>query len=326
MAWNSLGNEYAWIAEELIAKLGAVQAGVWEGPGAASYVAAHVPQLAWLIQTSAGCAERAVQHEVVAAAYTGALAEMPTLAELAANRAARAALVGTNFFGMNTIPISVKEAEYTAMWVRAAITMSVYEAASDVVQASRPPVIAAPLLLKAHRSAAGAGVPDPAAPGDLPVVMTLVEIILILPEWLAGVVFYTRCSLSLLPWVSFVLSSVIFVCTAIVTMMLTPPFLAIAGPVVLAGSLGAEVIDVGVEAVDVASVAARPEVAPQVQLESVVAFDSGADALGFAGTAGKAGVGRPAGLTVWGGGGFGGGSRVPMLPASWQPDVVGRVS
>jgi PPE-repeat protein len=49
----------------------------------------------------------------------------------------------------------------------------------------------------------------------------------------------------------------------------------------------------------------------------VAASDQGTGALGFAGTAPKAGAGHPAGLTTLIGDSLGCGLTIPMIPSSW---------
>jgi PPE-repeat protein len=147
-AWRDLATQYDDTSAELSGILAATQAEDWDGPTAEQFVAAHQPYLLWLSDAGAVAAAAATGHESAAAAYESALCDMPTPTELAGNHALHATLAATNFFGINTIPIALNEADYTRMWVQAATVMSVYQAVSQENLSGVPTTSAAPQIVR----------------------------------------------------------------------------------------------------------------------------------------------------------------------------------
>lgn len=161
-AWHALAAQYTEIATELASVLAAVQASSWQGPSADRFVVAHQPFRYWLTHAATVATAAAAAHETAAAGYTSALGGMPTLAELAANHAMHGALVTTNFFGVNTIPIALNEADYLRMWSQAATVMSHYQAVAHESVAATPSTPPAPqIVTSAASSAASSSFPDP---------------------------------------------------------------------------------------------------------------------------------------------------------------------
>jgi PPE-repeat protein len=167
-AWSTLSTEYTEVAEELSALVAGVQAGAWQGPSSESYVAANSPYVAWLLQAAANSTAMATQQQTAATAYTTALAAMPTLPELAANHITHGVLVATNFFGINTIPIALNEADYARMWIQAATTMSMYQTVSAAAVAAAPQTTPAPQIVKADATPAAAKSAATGPPPPLP--------------------------------------------------------------------------------------------------------------------------------------------------------------
>ncbi|MDC8996701.1 PPE family protein [Mycobacterium marinum] len=101
----------------------------WTGAGSDKAIAAATPMVSWLATASAQAKIRASKATAQAAAYTQAMAETPSLPEIAQNHVTTAALTATNFFGINTVPIAVNETDYfVRMWNQAAAAMDRYQA------------------------------------------------------------------------------------------------------------------------------------------------------------------------------------------------------
>jgi PPE-repeat protein len=129
-AWNTLAAELSSMAagyESVITELTGEQ---WLGPASASMAAAVQPYVAWMIATAGHAQHAATQATASAAAFEAGFAATVPPQVIAANRAELAALVATNFLGINTPAIMATEAQYAEMWAQDAVAMYGYAASS----------------------------------------------------------------------------------------------------------------------------------------------------------------------------------------------------
>jgi PPE-repeat protein len=130
-AWNTLAAELGSAAagyESVITELTCEQ---WLGSASASMAAAVQPYVAWMNVTAARAQRAASQAMASAAAFETAFAATVPPPVIAANRAQLAALVATNFLGINTPAIMATEAHYAEMWAQDAAAMYGYAASSS---------------------------------------------------------------------------------------------------------------------------------------------------------------------------------------------------
>lgn len=145
-SWSHVAAEYVSGIAELEAILASVQA-TYQGPSAEKFVAAHQPMLMWMQQVVIKATLAAVAHGEIAISYESAVALMPTMLELINNHVVHGVLVGTNFFGVNTIPIGMNEADYVRMWNQAADVQTTYDFSTGAAVASVPETLPAPMTL-----------------------------------------------------------------------------------------------------------------------------------------------------------------------------------
>jgi PPE-repeat protein len=129
-AWGSLADELYTAASGYQSVVSELTEGTWSGPSSAAMSAAAGPYIEWLSATAAQAEQTAGQARAAAAAYEAAFAMTVPPPEIAANRSLLAALVATNFLGINTPAIAATEAQYAEMWAHDAVAMYGYAASS----------------------------------------------------------------------------------------------------------------------------------------------------------------------------------------------------
>ncbi|MDT5222214.1 MAG: hypothetical protein QOF15_4319 [Mycobacterium sp.] len=143
-AWNNLAAELSTTATQYESILTSLTTEQWTGAGSAAAAAAAQPYISWLTSTAAAAEQAGLQASASAASYEAAFTATVPPPVIAANRATLAALVATNFLGINTPAIMATEAHYMEMWVQDATAMATYQAAAAVAALLDPLLPATP--------------------------------------------------------------------------------------------------------------------------------------------------------------------------------------
>lgn len=157
-AWSNLAAELSTTASSWESIVGTLTGEQWTGAGSAAAAAAAAPYISWLTTTSAAAEQAGAQASTAAAAYEAAFAGTVPPPVIAANRSLLAALVATNFLGINTPAIMATEAQYMEMWVQDALTMYTYAASAAASSVLQPLTPASPTASPAAAATQGAAV------------------------------------------------------------------------------------------------------------------------------------------------------------------------
>jgi PPE-repeat protein len=129
-------------ADRLMAQMGFLAAN-WRGTTATALQATVSTQLAWIRVLQTQLVLAAARTAEQAAAFSTAYATMAQMPRINENRVTTATLHATNFLGINTPAIALREAEYAAMWTQDVAVQSTYWAAT-VANTTFEPFVPAP--------------------------------------------------------------------------------------------------------------------------------------------------------------------------------------
>jgi PPE-repeat protein len=137
-AFSALSSELSTNAASYESVISQLSGSEWQGPSSQAMAASAQPYIAWLGTTSGQLQQAATQAIASAAAYETAFAASIPPPVIAANRAALAVLVATNFLGINTPAIAANEALYAEFWAQDAAAMYGYAGASAAAATLSP--------------------------------------------------------------------------------------------------------------------------------------------------------------------------------------------
>lgn len=121
----------------------------WQSQTATQMAAAVSRYIAWMQLVQMQLVMSASRTADQAAAFATAYASMAQMVEIVENRVTTATLYATNFMGVNTIPIGVREGQYVEMTIQDITVQETYLAASMANTAFEPFVPMAPIVVGA---------------------------------------------------------------------------------------------------------------------------------------------------------------------------------
>jgi PPE-repeat protein len=137
-AFSTLSAELSTNAAAYESVISQLSGSEWQGPSSQAMAASAQPYIDWLTTTSGQLQQASTQAIASAAAYETAFAASIPPPVIAANRAALAVLVATNFLGINTPAIMANEALYAEFWAQDAAAMYGYAGASAAAATLSP--------------------------------------------------------------------------------------------------------------------------------------------------------------------------------------------
>ena len=176
-AWERLAADLYSTAASYAAVVSRLTSDGWQGPASISMAAAAGTYVTWLGGAATQAEQTANQAQAAAAAFEAAFAATVPPPLIAANRAQLAALVATNFLGINTAAIMATEAQYAEMWAQDAAAMHGYAGSSAAAATLTPFTAPQQNTNPAGLDAQGAAATNSAGSATLPSIDTIVQLI-----------------------------------------------------------------------------------------------------------------------------------------------------
>ncbi|MEE6136536.1 PPE family protein [Mycobacterium sp. 050128] len=137
-AWEKLAADLYSAAQSYSAVVSGLTAQSWRGPSSLSMAAAATTYVTWLSGVADQAQQAANQAQGAVSAFETAFSATVPPPAIAANRAQLAALIATNFLGINAAVIMATEAQYAEMWAQDAAAMYGYAASSAAATTLTP--------------------------------------------------------------------------------------------------------------------------------------------------------------------------------------------